>query len=66
MNYRDANQLHDRRDHKVVNGINEANFRTLPNKGVSLLVRIIAAYLKTGNCARFAVLSGTLSAQIIA
>jgi len=65
MNYRDANQLQNRRDHKVVNGVHEADFRTLPNKGVSLLVRIIEAYLKTGNCARFAVLSGTLSAQTI-
>lgn len=53
MNYRDANKLYDRRDHKVVNGMHEANFRTLPNKGVSLLVKTIVAYLRSGNYVRF-------------
>gem|GEM_PF-5333954 len=53
MNYRDASQLHDRTDHKVVNGIHEANFRTLPNKGVSLLVKTIAVYLRSGSYERF-------------
>jgi hypothetical protein len=55
MNYQDASQLYDRRDHRVVNRIHKANFRTLLNKGVSLLVKTTAAYSRNGSYGRFVV-----------
>jgi hypothetical protein len=63
MNYLDANQLLERRKHRsTAHAVDRAEFRTPPNKGVSTLAKIIAGYLRRGKYARFAVLSGMLSA----
>ena len=62
MNYLDANHLFKKEDHSLVSkGTEQADMRTPRNEGVSLLAKIIADCLRTGNYVRFDVLSGTLS-----
>jgi len=62
MNYLDANHLLGKRARKAIALATEWKaFRTLPNREVSILAKIIVVYFRNGNCGRFVALSGALS-----
>jgi hypothetical protein len=54
MNYLDADQLLERKKNRLAVCVaDRADFRTLPNNGVSILAKTIAAYFRNGSYERF-------------